>query len=115
MNSIGAKAKSKQIDFYITSGIPYLLVNPLSCGNWFNQLNSKPCNSLDPNSRNLQLVPFEDILKLTSNDVKGINIFNELEKALSSKTNLSIYFKNIDHISDQGALLLLPLLQKTLI
>ena len=115
MNSISAKAKSKQIDFYITSGIPYLLVNPLSCGNWFNQLNSKPCNSLDPNSRNLQLVPFEDILKLTSNDVKGINIFNELEKALSSKTNLSIYFKNIDHISDQGALLLLPLLKKTLI
>tara|TARA_Y100000991_G_C21974949_1_gene351694 strand:- start:4820 stop:6817 length:1998 start_codon:yes stop_codon:yes gene_type:complete len=115
LTSIGARANSKQIDFYITSGIPNLLVNPVTCGNWFNQLNSKPCNSLDPNSKNLQLEPFEDILKLTSNDVIGLNIYNELEKVLSSKKNLSIYFKNINHISDQGALLLFPLFQKKLI
>jgi len=115
LTSIGAKANSKQIDFYITSGIPHLLVNPVTCGNWFNQLNSKPCNSLDPNSKNLQLEPFEDILKLTSNDVIGLNIYNELEKVLSYKKNLSIYFKNINHISDQGALLLFPLFQKKLI
>ena len=53
LNNIGAKANSKKVDFYISSGVPYLLTNPLACGNWFNQLNSKPCNSLDTNSKNL--------------------------------------------------------------
>ena len=109
INSIGSKAKLKNVDFYITSGVPFLLTNPVTCGNWFNQLNSKPCNTLDPNSKNFQLTPYEDILKLTSKDVSGINIYKKLEETLSSKKDLDIYFSSIDHISAEGAYLLLPL------
>lgn len=111
LNKLGLQAKTKNVQLYITSGIPYLLTNPASCGNWFNSLNQKPCNSLDPNSKKFQLEPYNSILNATSENVYGIDIYTPLERKFSSVNNVYLYFSSRDHISQRGASLLTELLK----
>ena len=112
LNRLSTILTDKKAKLYISSGIPYLVADPKTCGNWYNKYNSKYCNTINKSSEKDQLDNFNALKIKLNNQIKGINTYETMEKELMARVNLYKYFMKKDHISKSGSILLLPLFKE---
>ena len=112
LNILSKILTDKKAKLYISSGIPYLVADPKTCGNWYNKYNSKYCNTINKGSEKDQLATFNALKIKLNNQIKEINTYETMEKELMARVNLYKYFMKKDHISKSGSILLLPLFKE---
>ena len=112
LNRLSTILAEKEATLYISSGIPYLVADPKTCGNWYNKYNSKYCNTINKRSKKDQLDIFNALKNKLKSHIKGVDTYNTIEKELMTRENLYKYFTKKDHISQAGSDLLLPLFKE---
>jgi len=115
LNDLASRLERQGKTLIYASGIPYLAINPESCGQWFSYTNNHDCDRLDPDSRSKQYLPYTSITTQLKESVGQADIFRAFEKSLVNyKGSISELYYNIDHINRTGALLIVPYLSKVL-
>ena len=115
INDLAFKLENQGKTLIYVSGIPYLMRDPETCGQWFSSVNAPGCNSIDPKSKGYQYLPYTSISAQMKKSVIRADIFSAFEKdSTNLKGSLSEFFYNRDHINKKGALFIAPYLDKAI-
>ncbi len=115
INDLAVKLENQEKTLIYVSGIPYLMRDPETCGQWFSSANASGCNSIDPKSKGYQYLPYTSISAKIKKSVIRADIFSAFEKdSTHLKGSLSELFYNRDHINTKGALFIAPYLDKAI-